>query len=61
MALQEIVYILGDACAVRPVLADTLPEGEQEIGGILMLKQQIDLVNENKGVAPFGSVLGNAV
>ena len=39
VALQEVVHILGDTRTVRPVLSHTLPEGKEEVGGILMLKK----------------------
>ena len=61
MALQEVVHVLRDARAVRPVLTHTLPEGKEEVSGILVLEQQINLVNENKRVPAFRPVLGDAV
>ena len=61
MALQEIVHILRDACRIRSVLSDTLPQGKQEVSGILMLEQQINLVYKDEGVSAFCSVLRNAV
>ena len=61
MALQQIVHVLRDASTVRPVLTHTLPEGKEEVGGILMLKQQIDFVNENKSVPAFRPVHRDAV
>ena len=53
VALQEVVHILGNTCAVRPVFPNSLPEGKEEVGGILMLKQQVNLVNENECVPAF--------
>ena len=61
MALQKVVHVLRDARAVRPVLTHTLPEGKEEVSGILVLEQQINLVNENKRVPAFRPVLGDAV
>ena len=61
VALQEVVNILGDARTVRPILTHTLPEGKEEVCGILMLKEQVNLVNKDKGVPAFRPVLGNAV
>ena len=61
VALQEVVYILGDTSTVRPVLTHTLPEGKEEVCRVFMLKEQVNLVNENKGVPAFRPVLGDAV
>ena len=49
VALQQVVHILGDARTVRPVLTHTLPEGKEEVCRVFMLKEQVNLVNENKG------------
>ena len=57
VALQQVVHILGDASAVRPVLTHTLPEGKEEVCRVFVLKEQIDFINENKGISAFGSVL----
>ena len=61
MALQEVIDILCDTRAVRPVLTHTLPEGKKEVGTVFVLEQQINLINENKGVPAFRPVLGDAV
>ena len=61
MALQEVVHVLRDACAVRPVLTHTLPEGKEEIRTVFVLEQQINLINEYKRVPAFRPVLGDAV
>ena len=61
MALQEVVHILGNARAVRPVFPHTLPEGKEEVGGILMLKEQVNLVNKNESVPAFRPVLRDTV
>ena len=61
MALQEVVHVLRDARAVRPVLTHTLPEGKEEVRTVLVLEQQINFINENKRVPAFRPVLGNAV
>ena len=58
MALQKVVHVLRDARAVRPVLTHTLPEGKEKVRRIFMLKEQINLVNKNKGVPAFRPVLG---
>ena len=61
MALQEVVHVLRDTRAVRPILTHTLPKGKKEVSGIFMLKEQVNLVNKDKGVPAFRPVLGNAV
>ena len=61
MALQEVVHILCDSSTVRPILTHTLPEGKEEVGGILVLEQQINFINEDKCVPAFRPVLGDAV
>ena len=61
MALQKVIDILCDSSTVRPVLTHTLPEGKEEVCRILMLKQQIDFINENKGVPAFRPVHRDAV
>ena len=61
MALQQVIHVLRDASTVRSVLTHTLPEGKEEIRTVLMLKQQIDFINENKGVPAFRPVHRDAV
>ncbi len=61
MALQEVVHVLRDSSTVRPVLTHTLPEGKEEVCRVFVLEQQINLVNEDKGVPAFRPVLGDAV
>lgn len=45
MGLQKVVDVLRQPCAAGPVFAHPLPEGKQEIGAVLVLKQQVDFVN----------------
>ena len=45
MGLQQIVDVLRQPRAAGPVFAHPLPEREQEIGAVLVLKQQVDFVN----------------
>ena len=61
VALQKVVHILRDACAVRTVLSYSFPERKEEVCGVFVLKEQINLINENESVSAFGSVLGNTV
>ena len=61
MALQQVVHILGNTRTVRPVFTHTLPEGKEEVCRVFVLKEQIDFINENKGIPAFGSVLRNTV
>ena len=41
VGLEQIVHSLGQAGAAGPVLPYPLPEGEEEVGAVLMLKQQV--------------------
>lgn len=43
--LQQIVDVLRQPRAAGPVFAHPLPECEQEIGAVLVLKQQVNFVN----------------
>ena len=61
MALQKVVHILRNTCTVRTVFTHTLPEGKEEVCRVFMLKEQIDFINENKGISAFGSVLCDTV
>jgi len=61
MALQEIVHILRDTGTKSAILSDTLPERKQEAGTVFMLEQEIDLINDDKGVFAFSPVLCDAV
>ena len=45
MGLQQIIDVLRQPRAAGPVFAHPLPEREQEIGAVLVLKQQVDFVN----------------
>ena len=54
--LQQVIHVLSDAGTVCAVLSDTLPELEQELGGIFMHEQQIDLVDEDEGLSAFHTV-----
>lgn len=61
VALEHIVHILRNARAERAVFADALPKGEEEVCAVFVHEQQINLVNEDIGVASLGTVGGNAV
>lgn len=41
VGLEQIVYILGQAGTAGTVLPNPLPKGEQEVGAVLMLEQQV--------------------
>ena len=45
MGLQQVVDVLRQPRAAGTVFAHPLPEREQEIGAVLVLKQQVDFVN----------------
>ena len=45
MGLQQIIDVLRQPRAADTVFAHPLPEREQEIGAVLVLKQQVDFVN----------------
>lgn len=61
MALQQVVHILGNTCAVRTILTHTLPEGKEEVCRVFVLKEQINLVNEDECVSAFRPVLCDTV
>lgn len=52
---------MGDTSTERPVLTHTLPEREQEVGAVLVLEQQVNLVDEDKGVLALRAVRRDAV
>ena len=52
MTLEKVIYILGLPGRTGAVLSDTLPEREKEIGRILVLEQQINLVNIYPRIPP---------
>ena len=41
VGLEQIIHVLGQAGAAGPVLPHTFPEGEEEVGAVLMLEQQV--------------------
>ena len=45
MGLQKVVDILRQPRAAGPIFAHPLPECEQEIGAVLVLKQQVNFVD----------------
>ena len=45
MGLQKVVDVLRQPRAAGTIFAHPLPEREQEIGAVLVLKQQVDFVN----------------
>ena len=47
VGLEQVIYVLRNTSAERTVFPHPLPKGEQEVGGVFVLEQQIDLVNEN--------------
>jgi len=61
MALEQIVYILSDTGTVCSVLTNALPEGKQEVCGILVLEQQIYLINDDICADAFFTVAGYTV
>lgn len=61
MALQEVIYILSDTRTVRTVLTHTLPKGKKEVCRVFVLEQQINFINEDKGISAFRSVLCDTI
>jgi hypothetical protein len=39
--LEQVFDILADPRSARLILSHTLPQGEQEIGAVFMLEQQV--------------------
>ena len=50
MALQKVVHILCNAGGISAVLSYTLPKRKQEVCRILVLEQEVDFINEDKGL-----------
>jgi len=48
--IRAHLHILRQPSYAGTVLSDTFPEGEQEVGAVLMLEQQVDLVDVDPGV-----------
>ena len=61
MGLQQILDILADPRSASLILSHTLPQGEQEIGAVFMLEQQIDLVDIDPGIPLQPAVSDDAV
>ena len=61
MALQKVVHILCNAGGISAVLSYTLPKRKQEVCRILVLEQEVDFINEDKGLLTFSTVLCNTV
>ena len=61
VGLEQIVHILGQAGTAGTVLPHPLPKGEQEVGAVLMLEQQIDLIDIDPGIPPQAAVAGDSV
>ena len=61
MGLEQILNILGTARDTGTVFPYPLPEGEQEVGRILVLEQQVDLVDEHPGALAQLAVPNDAV
>ena len=61
VGLQQILHVLRDAGTVCPVLSHTLPEREQEVRRILMLKEQVDLIDEDESLPALRPVFRDAV
>ena len=59
--LEQVFDILTDPRSASLILSHTFPEGEQEIGAVFMLKQQIDLVDIDPGIPLQPAVADDAV
>ena len=61
VGLEQVLNVLTDPGAASLILSHAFPEGEQEIGAVLMLEQQVDLVDIDPGVALQPAVADDAV
>ena len=61
VGLEQIVHILGQAGAAGTILSNPLPKGEQKVGAVLMLEQQIDFIDIDPGIPPQAAVAGDSV
>ena len=61
MRLEQVFDILADPRSASLILSHTLPQGEQEIGAVFMLEQQIDLVDIDPGIPLQPAVADDAV
>ena len=61
VGLQQVFDILTDSRAASLVFSHSFPQGEQEIGAVLMLEQQVDLINIDPGVALQPTVADDAI
>ena len=59
--LEQVFDILADPRSASLILSHTLPQGEQEIGAVFMLEQQIDLVDIDPGIPLQPAVSDDAV
>ncbi len=59
--LQEVEDVLCDPRAVGAVLPDPLPELEQELRGILVNEEEVDLIDEDECLLPLLPVPGDPV
>ena len=61
VALKQVVHVLRNTGTESAVFTNALPKSEQEVGAVLVLEQQIDLIYEDERVLAFGSVRCDAV
>ena len=61
MGLQQIIDVLRQPRAAGTVFAHPLPEREQEIGAVLVLKQQVNFVDVEPCIFTEFSVADDAV
>ena len=61
MALLEVIHVLRDTRCKCTVFSYSFPKGKEEVCGIFVLEKQVNLINEDKGVLAFRSVLRDSV
>ena len=61
MALQQIFHILRDTKDISVVLTHLFPHRKEEVLGVVVLEQKVDLVDEDIGLSSLRSVLGDTV
>ena len=61
MGLEQVFDILTDPRSASLILPHTFPEGEEEIGAVLVLEQHIDFVNIDPGIPLQPAITDDAV
>ena len=61
MALQEVIHVLRNAGSKHTVFSYSFPKSKEEVCRIFVLEKQVNLINKDKSVLAFSSVLSDSV